>query len=95
MTKLLIIFVGIATAILLGVEGSLGSFVTDVKGALPAVRETALSLYDFVRSCAHPLILLAMVGVAVVLAYKMAKTLLFVGAIAALVFLAVTVIPAL
>jgi hypothetical protein len=95
MSVLLIILVGLAAAILLGLEGGFGSFVADTKAVLPAVSETARGLYDFIRSCQHPLILIAIVGAALVLAYRMAKALLVVGAIAALLFLAVTIIPSL
>lgn len=94
MNKILITVVVMAGAAMLWVGDKFGGLTSDLKGVLPAVTQTGGDLIGFVRSVEHPLILAAIVIVAVLVAYRIAKTILLIGAVVVLLFVLVEVLPA-
>jgi hypothetical protein len=93
MSKTIFIALTLIVAGVLWAGDKLGGLSADLKGFLPSVAETADELSEFVQAAEHPLILAAIVVVGVLVAYRLAKTILLIGTVALLVFVLVKVVP--
>ncbi len=93
MNKIIILAVAATISGLLWVGDKFGGLTADLKGLLPAVTQTGRDLFSFVGGVQHPLILAVIVVVAVLVAYRLAKTILLVGAVALLLFILVKILP--